>query len=83
MKLINFLALSDKEQYLTLFEKGVVVAERNEKPVVKKLYCLHTFFVEVHLHFGTEKVLFKKVFKAGEILDSYLNEYKLNLPKTN
>ncbi|RXR28676.1 hypothetical protein EQG68_13855 [Flavobacterium piscinae] len=83
MKLINFLALPEKEQYQTLFESGVVVAERKEKPVIKKLYSLNTFFVEVHLHFGTEEILFKKVFKEGEILDGYLREFKLVLPKIN
>lgn len=83
MKLIKFLALPEKEQYQTLFERGVIVAERNEKPVIKKLYSLNTFFVEVHLHFGTEEILFKKVFKAGEILDNYLNDFTLVLPKSN
>ncbi|RAR46886.1 hypothetical protein [Flavobacterium lacus] len=83
MKLITFLALPEKEQYQTLFESGVLVAERNEKPVIKKLYSLNTFYVEVHLHYGTEDILFKKVFKEGELLDSYLSEFKLVLPKTN
>lgn len=83
MKLIKFLALSEKQQYEILFEKGAIVAVRNEKPVIKKLYSLNTFFVEVHFHFGTEEILFKKVFKEGELLDSYLSEFKLVLPKTN
>ncbi len=83
VKLITFLALPEKEQYQILFKNGVIVAERNEKPVIKKLYSLNTFFVEVHLHFGTEEILFKKVFKAGELLDSYLSEFKLILPKPN
>jgi len=83
LKLINFLALAEKQQYEILFDKGVVVAERNGKPVIKKLYSLNTFFVEVHFHFGTEEILFKKVFKEGELLDSYLKEFKLVLPKTN
>ena len=83
LKLIKFLALAEKQQYEILFEKGVVVAERNGKPVIKKLYSLNTFFVEVHFHFGTEEILFKKVFKEGELLDSYLSEFKLVLPKTN
>ncbi|WP_396153540.1 hypothetical protein [Flavobacterium sp.] len=83
MKLISFLALPEKEQYQTLFDSGVIVAQRNEKPVIKKLYSLNTFFVEVHFHFGTEEILFKKVFKEGELLDSYLREFKLILPKIN
>lgn len=80
MKLISFLALPENEQYRILFEKGAVVAERHEKPVIKKLYSLHSFFVEVHFHYGTEEILFKKVFKAGELLDNYLNDF--NIPKS-
>ena len=83
LKLISFLALPENEQYRILFEKGAVVAERLEKPVIKKLYSLHTFFVEVHFHYGTEEILFKKVFKEGELLDGYLNEFDLPLPKTS
>ena len=83
MKLIHYLALSESEQYQILFSKGTVVAERRDKPVVKKLYSLNTFFVELHIHYGTEEILFKKVFKEGELLDSYLREFKLVLPKIN
>ena len=77
MKLIHYLALTESEQYQILFNKGTVVAERREKPVIKKLYSLNTFFVELHIHYGTEEILFKKVFKAGELLDNYLNDFKI------
>jgi hypothetical protein len=74
LKLITFLALPEKEQYQILFERSTLVAERREKPVYKRLYSLDTFFIEVHFHFGTEEILYKKVFKNGELLDNYLNE---------
>lgn len=83
LKLIKFLALDEKEQYRILFSKGAVVAERNDKPVVKKLYSLHSYYIEVHFHYGTEEILFKKVFKSGEILDTYLNDVKLTIPKSS
>lgn len=83
MKLIHYLALSESEQYQILFSKGTVVAERRDKPVVKKLYSLNTFFVELHIHYGTEEILFKKVFKEGELLDGYLKEFNLPIPKTS
>lgn len=81
MKLIHFLALSESDQYQILFKKGTVVAERQEKPVIKKLYSLNTFFVELHIHFGTEEILFKKVFKEGELLDNYLSQFIIPIPK--
>ena len=75
LKLFHFLALTESEQYRILFSKGTVVAERQEKPVHKKLYSLNNFFVELHIRYGTEEILFKKVFKDGELLDRYLNEF--------
>jgi len=81
LKLIDFLALNENEQYTILFSKGTVVAERQEKPVHKKLYSLNTFFVELHIHYGTEEILFKKVFKDGELLDSYLNLFTISTTK--
>lgn len=81
MKLIAFLSLAENEQYQLLFKKGSLVAERLEKPVIKKLYSLHTFYVEIHMHYATEEILFKKVFKNGELLDTYLD--KITLPKSS
>ncbi len=81
MKLFDFLALIESEQYSILFSKGTVVAERQEKPVHKKLYSLNNFFVELHIHYGTEEILFKKVFKDGELLDSYLNQFTISTYK--
>jgi hypothetical protein len=81
LKLFHFLALIESEQYSILFSKGTVVAERQEKPVHKKLYSLNNFFVELHIHYGTEEILFKKVFKDGELLDSYLNQFTISTYK--
>ena len=81
MKLIAFLSLTENEQYQLLFKEGTIVAERLEKPVLKKLYSLHNFYVEIHFHYGTEEILYKKVFKTGELLDNYLNE--ITLPKSS
>ena len=81
MKLIAFLSLSETEQYQLLFKEGTIVAERLEKPVLKKLYSLHNFYVEIHLHYGTEEILYKKVFKNGELLDNYLDQ--ITLPKSS
>ena len=81
MKLLAFLSLSETEQYQLLFKDGTVVAERLEKPVLKKLYSLHHFYVEIHFHYGTEEILFKKVFKNGELLDNYLDQ--ITLPKSS
>ena len=80
MKLIAFLSLTENEQYRILFKEGTIVAERIEKPVFKKLYSLHNFYVEIHFHYGTEEILYKKVFKNGELLDNYLNEIILPNP---
>lgn len=77
MKLLDFLTLNENEQYETLFKKGALVAVVEEKPITKKLYCLNTFFVELHLHHKTKNILFKKIFKEGELLDQYLDDFNL------
>ncbi|MDP2162528.1 MAG: hypothetical protein Q8K02_18750 [Flavobacterium sp.] len=77
MKLIHFLALSEEEQYDTLFMQGSIVAMQKETSVVKKLYTLSSFFVEVHFHSNTNAILYKKIFKEGELLDNYLKNIQL------
>lgn len=78
MKLLDFLGLAEDEQYKTLFEKGALVAIRTDEPIMKKLYCINSFYVELHTHHQTEDILFKKIFKEGELLDSYLERFSLN-----
>lgn len=78
MKIITFLSLTEDEQLQIVFRKGVIVAEKIEKPFIKKLYSLGAFYVEIHFHYLNEKILQKKVFKSGELLDNYLNEIKIN-----
>ncbi|GGD36025.1 hypothetical protein [Flavobacterium orientale] len=77
MKLIRFLALSDEEQYDTLFLKGNIVAVKKEQSVIKKLYTLSSFFVEVHFHHETNEIMYKKIFKDGELLDNYLKNIEI------
>lgn len=78
MKITAFLSLSEDEQLETVFKKGVIVAEKTEKPFIKKLYSLGAFYVEIHFNSLNEKILYKKVFKSGELLENYLKEIKIN-----
>lgn len=78
MKITAFLSLTEEEQLDTVFRKGVIVAEKTEKPFIKKLYSLGSFYIEIHFNSLNEKILFKKVFKSGELLDNYLKEIKIN-----
>ena len=78
MKITAFLSLSEDEQLKTVFQKGVIVAEKKEKPFIKKLYSLGAFYIEIHFHYLNEKILYKKIFKSGELLDNYLKEIKIN-----
>lgn len=78
MKITAFLSLSESEQIQTILKKGVIVAVKTEKPILKKLYSLGAFYVEIHFHYQNEKILHKKVFKSGELLDNYLKEININ-----
>lgn len=78
MKLIHFLALSEDEQYEILFSEGNIVAvSRDIEPIVKKLYTVSSFFVEVHFHNESNVILYKKIFKEGELLENYLKKIQL------
>ena len=81
MKLTSFLALSDSEQFEFIFSKGKCVAEMKKPPIHQKLYCVGSFYVEIHFLNTDQKIILKKIFKEGELLDKYLVEYNQKIPK--
>jgi hypothetical protein len=77
MKLYEFLGLSDEEQYNTTWAIGVMVDQFIKDNIAINLYAINEFFVEVYYDQKTNKILYKKTFKHGELLDKYLNRIKL------
>ncbi len=77
MKLYEFSRLSEEEQYNTTWNIGVLVDQFIKDSVAINLYAINEFFVEVYYDQKTNKILYKKTFKQGELLDKYLNRIKL------
>jgi hypothetical protein len=77
MNLYEFTLLSEQEQYSTTWALGVLVDQFIKDNIAINLYALNEFFVEVYYDQTNNKILYKKHFKQGELLDKYLNRINL------
>jgi len=77
MNLYEFSRLSEEEQYNTTWAIGVLVDQFIKNSIIINLYAINEFFVEVYYDQYTNKILYKKHFKQGELLDKYLNRINL------
>jgi len=80
MKLLEFLQLSDEEQYIATWKKGANVDLYLKGNIAIELYAVNNFYVEIYYERYTTERLYKKTFKQGELLDKYLDRIHL---KTN
>lgn len=72
LTLTKYLSLTETEQFEMLLELGVLVGVKHEYPIKKYLYALEAFFVEITCCEKSNRKLYKKVFKDGELLEAYL-----------
>jgi hypothetical protein len=77
MNLYEFTRLSEEEQYKTTWNIGVMVDQVIKDGIAINLYAINEFFVEVYYDQSNNKILYKKHFKQGELLDKYLNRINL------
>ena len=69
--LYEFRGLSDQEQYHLVFNEGTFIDSRIYGNQKFALYALDMFFVEVEYDNEENKMINKKAFVSGEILDKY------------
>ena len=69
--LYEFLALPDQEQYNIVFNTGEYLDIRIEESRRFVLYAVDLFFVEVEYNSEDNKIVNKRAFVQGEILDKY------------
>ena len=69
--LYEFLALPDREQYDIIFTTGDYLEIRIEESRRFVLYAVDRFFVDVEYDSKENKVINKRAFVAGELLDKY------------
>lgn len=77
MNLYEFTRLSEEEQYNATWAIGVLVDQYIKNNIIINLYAINEFFVEVYYGQSNNKILYKKHFKQGELLDKYLNRINL------
>jgi hypothetical protein len=76
MKLYDFLILSEDEQFNAVWNSGVFVGQIFENDIVINLYAINEFFVEVYYNSNLNKIVDKKSFKYGHLLEKYLDQIK-------
>lgn len=72
ISLYEFLALSDQEQYHITLTKGEFLDIRVEGKRKFLLYAIHRFFVEVEYNDVENKIINKRAFVTGELLNKYV-----------
>ena len=77
MKLYDFLRFNDEEQYNITWNIGTLVDQFITDHIAIHLYAINDFFVEVYYEIKSNRILYKKIFKQGELLEKYLNRIKL------
>ena len=77
MKLYDFLSFNDEEQYNITWNIGTLVDQIITDHIAIHLYAINDFFVEVYYEIKSNRILYKKIFKQGELLEKYLNRIKL------
>ena len=77
MKLYEFSRLIEEEQYNVVWDIGILVDQYINNNIAINLYAINDFYCEVYYDMNTNKILYKKHFKQGELLDKYLNKIKL------
>jgi hypothetical protein len=77
MNLYEFSILPEEEQYNTVWNVGVLVDQFIQDDIAINLYAINEFFVEVYYDQKENKILYKKHFKQGELLEKYLKRINL------
>jgi hypothetical protein len=72
-----YTSTSDIERARSLWEKGVLLAERRQGFNILKLYQLHDVYVEVTWHAHFNVALKATTFTGTDALDPYLEDISL------
>lgn len=72
MKIYEFLALDDQNQYQAVWELRKHIDDIITDKIHYQLYSINDFFIEIHYDTGSNKIVGKLPFKQGEPLDKYL-----------
>lgn len=80
MTLYEFRLLPEPEQYDLIYIKGVFLDIQLAEPHTRyTLYALNMFYVEVGYNLETKKIVGKKEFIYGDVIDKYVPELPMRL----
>lgn len=71
MTLYEFNLLPNQDQYELVFTKGEYVTNREEGGIRFALYAIYWFFVEIEYDIKNNKIVGKRSFITGKLLDKY------------
>jgi hypothetical protein len=74
MTLNEYSALPEAERYITLWGKGVIVAQRECGTFTAFLYQLFSFYVELYCEQITDKIIMLRSFSDTDSLEPYLED---------
>ena len=80
MKLSEYKNRSEEDQYLILWNEGILIDACLDGSIKKLLYAIDNFYVELWCHILTNKFVWKLSFKQGLLLEKYLNKYPIKIP---
>ena len=72
MKLYDYIILSEDEQFNAVWNNGIHIDTFVNGNVKINLYAINDFFVEIYYDTVLNKIIAKKHFKHGHLLDKYL-----------
>lgn len=75
MSLEEFSLLSDQDQFETVFQQGTFVENYGTSYLKFNLYSIDKFFVEIQYDPISNKIIGKKAFVDGELLNKYTTDY--------
>ena len=75
MNLKEFCLLSDQDQFETVFQQGTFIENYSTSNLKFNLYSIDKFFVEIQYDPISNKIIGKKAFVDGELLNKYTIDY--------
>ena len=75
MSLEEFCLLSNEDQFEIVFRQGIFIENYSTAQLKFNLYSIDKFFVEIQYDPISNKIIGKKAFVDGELLNKYTIDY--------
>jgi hypothetical protein len=79
MNLYAFKALEEFEQFEILFDKGVLLLDRNDKSCSYLLYQVDGFYIEIKHELNHDAISGLRSFGSTDLLEPYLESMEIEI----